>query len=173
MIILYVLLAIIVLLAILSYVMPNSYKIEKVITIDATPEKVYSNVANFSSYNQWNAWQQGDPTAKNVITGTPCTVGHHYSWDGKKVGVGSLTLKSTVENKSVEFDLQFVKPMQSTAYDNWTFTAKGSNQCNVTWTNGGMLPNPVMKVLSPLFRPMLNKQFDKGLSNLKAICESN
>ena len=130
-----------------------------------------SRIANLKDYALWNPWQQSDPTATNSITGTPGTPGHKYAWEGKKVGVGALTLNH-MDDRNIHFDLEFFKPWKSKAKDNWHFEPIGSNETKVTWQNSGQLPWPVARMMGPMISKGLNKQFVEGLNNLKKLCES-
>ena len=171
MIVVYVILGLIGLLLLVAALMPKTYNIEKSIIIKKSPGDVMNKVGDLSSYSQWNPWQQMDPTAKATITGTPNTPGHKYAWDGKKVGIGSLTLKS-IDSKHIHFDLEFVKPWKAKAKDNWLFEAWGDgHEAKVTWQNSGDLPWPMARLMSPMISKNLNHQFEVGLSNLKKLCE--
>ncbi|MBK8952730.1 MAG: hypothetical protein IPM85_11025 [Chitinophagaceae bacterium] len=71
------------------------------------------------------SWQQSDPTTQSTITGTPHRTGHKYAWEGKKVGVGSLTLLDE-NTRHIHFELEFIKPWKSKAKDNWLFEEWGN-----------------------------------------------
>ena len=171
MIIVYIILALIVAVLIISALMPNSFNVEKSIVINKPITEVMSRIANLKDYALWNPWQQSDPTATNSITGTPGTPGHKYAWEGKKVGVGALTLNK-MDDRNIHFDLEFFKPWKSKAKDNWHFEPIGSNETKVTWQNSGQLPWPVARMMGPMISKGLNKQFVEGLNNLKKLCES-
>lgn len=170
MIVVYIFAGLILLLLILAAFMPKGFNIEKTVVINAPVEKVMDHVGDLHFYSQWNPWQQSDPSAKNTITGTPKTPGHRYGWEGKKVGVGSLTLLA-LDNKHIHFQLEFLKPWKSKAKDNWLFEHWGSSETKVTWQNSGELPWPIARLMGPLLNKNLNIQFEKGLSNLKKMCE--
>jgi len=171
MIVVYVILALIVALLIISALMPNSFNVEKSTVINKPISAVMGRIANLKDYALWNPWQQSDPTATNSITGTPGTPGHKYAWQGKKVGVGALTLNQ-MDDRNIHFDLEFFKPWKSKAKDNWHFEPIGSNETKVTWQNSGQLPWPVARMMGPMISKGLNKQFVEGLNNLKKLCES-
>ena len=171
MIVVYIILALIVGLLIISALMPNSFNVEKSTVINRPINAVMSRIANLNDYALWNPWQQSDPTATNSITGTPATPGHKYAWEGKKVGVGALTLNH-MDDRNIHFDLEFFKPWKSKAKDNWHFEPIGSNETKVIWQNSGQLPWPVARMMGPMISKGLNKQFVEGLNNLKKLCES-
>jgi len=171
MIVLYIVLGLFALLLVAAAMLPKGYNVEKNIVIKRPADYVIQRIADLNYYSQWNPWQQSDPTSKGTITGTPGSPGHKYAWEGKKVGVGSLTLVSS-DSKHVHFDLQFIKPMNSKANDNWLFEPWGDgSETKVTWQNSGALPFPIGRLMGPMITGQLNKQFEQGLEALKKLCE--
>ena len=171
MIFVYILLALILSLLIIAALMPKAYQVEKSIIIVKQPHFVMDKVGDLNNYSQWNPWQQSDPTAKSTITGTPHSPGHKYAWEGKKVGMGSLTLLDE-NTKHIHFELEFIRPWKSKAKDNWLFEEWGNgNETKVTWLNAGELPWPLARLMGPMIGKALNHQFTVGLDNLKKMCE--
>jgi len=170
MIVLYILLGIIAFLLIVALLLPGKYHIEKTAIIKNTVAEVKARVADLNHYASWNPWQKTDPGAKSTITGTPQEKGHRYAWEGKKVGVGSLTLRD-IDNKHVHFNLEFIKPFKSKASDDWMFEEWGQGETKVTWSNNGELPFPIARLIGPGLKKTLAKQFEEGLNNLKQLCE--
>jgi hypothetical protein len=170
MIAIYVILGIIVLFFAIAAVLPGSYNVEKSIVINKPAGEPYDKVANLNNYRDWNPWQKMEPSAKSDITGTPGTSGHKFAWEGKKIGVGSLTMKSAVPSKSVNLHLEFIKPFASKANDNWIFE-ENNGSTKVTWQNDGGLPYPMGRIMGAMIIKNLNTQFEQGLKNLKEVCE--
>jgi len=169
--VLYIILGLAVLILLLSAMMPKSYNVEKSTIIGKPVNEVMDKIGDLNFYSQWNPWQQMDPTAKSTLTGTPKTPGHKYAWEGKKVGIGSLTLRA-IDQKYIHFDLEFIKPWSSKASDNWQFEEWGDGrECKVTWQNNGDLPWPMARLMGPVITKQLNHQFETGLGNLKKMCE--
>ncbi len=160
----------IIVLLLIAALLPKNYNVEKTIIIKKPVPEVMNKVGDLNFYSQWNPWQQSDPTAKSIISGTPKTPGHKYSWEGKKMGTGSLTLRDT-DIKHIHFDLEFVRPWKSKAKDNWLFEEWGDDECKTTWQNSGDLPWPIARLMGLLINKNLNHQFETGLNNLKKLCE--
>ena len=79
----------------------------------------------------------------------------------------------SIDDKHIHLDLQFLKPYKASANDNWLFEPFGAGeQTKVTWQNNGQLPWPVGRLMGPFLNKSLNHQFEKGLVNLKSICEA-
>lgn len=171
MIVIYILLTLIAVLFIAALVLPKGFNVEKTTIIMKPLKEVMNKVGDLNFYSQWNPWQQSDPTAKSTITGSPKTPGHKYAWEGKKVGVGALTMNA-IDEKHIHFDLEFFKPWKSKAKDNWLFEPWGDgNETKVTWQNSGELPFPIARLMGPVITKQLNQQFELGLGNLKKMCE--
>ena len=168
--ILYVLLAVFVIILVIALYLPSRYFIEKTAIIKKPCDVVIDKVANLHHYAQWNPWQQKDTNSKKNITGTPKTPGHKYAWEGKKVGMGSLTIRD-IDSKHVFFELEFIKPYKARARDNWVFEEWGNGETKVTWQDFGDLPYPMGRVMGFIMNKSLNRQFTEGLNNLKALCE--
>ena len=171
MIVVYVIIGLVALILLVAALLPGNYNVEKSTIIKRSPSQVMDKVADLNFYSQWNPWQQSDPTAKATITGTPKASGHKYAWEGKKVGVGALTLHS-IDNKHIHFLLEFFKPFKSKAKDNWLFEPWGNgDETKVTWQNSGEFPWPIARLMGPMITKQLHQQFVTGLSNLKKMCE--
>jgi hypothetical protein len=171
MIFVYIFAGLIALLLLISALLPKIYNVEKSIVISKPVPEVMSYISNLNYYSQWNPWQQTDKSATNSVTGEPGIAGHKYAWEGKKVGVGSLTLNS-LDQKHIHFDLEFVKPWKSKAKDNWLFEGWGDgSETKVTWQNSGGLPWPIASLMGPMILKNLNHQFELGLNNLKKMVE--
>lgn len=158
------------LILIISALMPATYSISQDTTIQASPKKVQDHIADLNHYRDWNPWQQMEPGSKQQIEGTPHTIGHSYSWEGKKIGAGQLTLQSITPGNEVKFKLEFFKPWKSVASDEWKFEGD-EKSCKVTWSNNGPLAWPMARLMGPMIVKQLNTQFAVGLKNLKTLCE--
>lgn len=166
----YIIIGLIASLLIIALFLPPTYHIEKTTIINSNVQKVMNRVADLTNYAAWNPWQQSDPGATGTISGDPQAIGHKYAWQGKKVGMGSLTIRD-IDNKHVHFNLEFIKPFKSRASDDWLFEEWGNGETKVTWSNNGEFPYPIARLIGPGITKTLNKQFEQGLSNLKNMCE--
>jgi hypothetical protein len=173
MVFVYIFIGLIIIIILFSLLMAKTYNIERSIVIKRSAEDVKNYVGDFNQYAAWNPWHQMEPGATKTISGTPQRPGHRYEWKGKKIGVGSLTLKQT-DAKHIHIDLEFLKPWKAKAKDNWLFEPWGHNdETKVTWQNSGELPWPMARLMGPMIAKNLNHQFIIGLENLKNMCENN
>ena len=94
-------------------------------------------------------------------------IGASRSWTSEKVGNGNMRISNSELLKQIDFDISI---------DDWN-TFKGhfifeptETGVKVTWTDEGDL-DFLMRGMGPIFDVMMGKDFEKGLSNLKAHCE--
>lgn len=172
MIAIYIILGIIIIILAAAAIMPGKYNIQKEILINKPVTETFEKVADFNNYRAWNPWQKSEPGAKYKISGNPSSVGHKYDWEGKKIGCGSLTVKSLTPNKNIELSLEFIKPWKTIAEDNWKFEDLKNGSTKVIWQNSGDLPYPVARLMGPIISKNLNAQFVQGLNSLKEMCEN-
>jgi len=171
MIAIYIVMAIVALFFIIPAVMPGKYEIKKEIIVNRPPADVYDKVADLNHYRDWNPWQKMEPGAVANISGTPKTIGHKFDWEGKKIGTGSLTIKSLNAPNKAQIELQFIKPWKSIASDEWTFEDLKNGSTKVTWYNHGPLAYPMARLMGPMINKNLNHQFEQGLKSLKEVSE--
>lgn len=153
------------------YFLPNTYTLTNSIVINRSPELVYAQVADFNKWAAWSPWQEKEPNAKVTYEGTGGAEGHKMSWEGKKVGEGSMTLVAAAENESLVCTDVFVKPMKATAKDYWHF-GTDSNGTKVTWITTGGLKYPFGRLFGLAVYKVVGDTERHGLENLKKVCEA-
>ncbi len=163
---------VIVLFLLVALFLPSQYHVERSIVINQPVHKVYPNVADLNNWIAWNPWTQMEPTAKSSVKGTGNEVGSVWSWEGKNIGVGSLTIKNIEPNKGIRSRLVFVEPQQFESDDIWQFEQVDEGT-KVKWIMEGELNYPVNRYFGLFMDGMLGPDFEKGLANLKQISEQS
>jgi hypothetical protein len=165
--------AIIALILIVALFVSNDVKYEKSISIDAPIDSVWLNVGSLSAVDKWSPWNDYDPNMKKSMTGTDGTVGAMASWesDVEEVGKGSQTISKIEAPTLLETDLKFYVPYESEAKGYIKLTPEGSGT-KVTWGFQSEMPYPfnVTKLIINM-EDMMEKDWNSGLSKLKALCE--
>jgi hypothetical protein len=165
-------LGVIVLIAAIGiYFLPAHYQISNSIEIDKPADVVFANVADFEKWKSWGPWIEMEPTAKLTVEGEPGTPGHKMTWDGEKLGVGSATIADVTNKEAIATDLDFQKPMKSSAKDYWKFEDLGG-KTKATWISSGDLSYPMGRVFGLYIDKMVGEKERHGLDNLKKLCES-
>src|ERR1700721_3528347 len=72
---------------------PSTFHIEKSVTIQARPEKVYAMIADFHNWPQWAPQDREDPTMQRTYSGARTGAGAVSDWASKATaGAGRMTI---------------------------------------------------------------------------------
>ncbi|HEY4344412.1 MAG TPA: SRPBCC family protein [Parvibaculum sp.] len=154
---------------VLAAMKPDTFRVERSVTIHAGPEKIYPLIAD---YHAWRAWSpfETDPAMQRSYGGAESGAGAVYEWDGKGVGSGRMeTLEASTARIVIKLD--FFKPFRTTNKASFTLEPQGADT-KVTWVMEGpvtFLPK-IMHVVFNMDK-MVGGEFDKGLAKLKAVAE--
>lgn len=152
--------------------MTDTYTLKRSATINASPELVYAEIADFHRWTGWSPWEDLGPDIQRTYTGSDSGTGAVYAWKGnRKAGVGRMEITEAIEASGVEIALDFVKPFKSSSTTAFTLTPEGDGT-HVTWTMTG--PKTLMIKVMGLFKnmdKMIGPDFEKGLGRLKALAE--
>jgi len=163
---------IVVLLGILGLIGDNHFRYERSITIAAPPSAVWSHVSTFAATDKWSPWNEMDPNMKKSMEGEDGTVGAVSRWEGNKdVGKGEQRIDSIVPNELIRTRLKFIEPWEA-ENDAVVELAPDGDGTKVTWAMEG--ENTFMTKIMGMFmdmEAMIGKDFEKGLTNLKAMAE--
>ena len=155
-------------------VQPSSYEVVRATTITAPAAVPYALVSDFKKWPDWSPWEELDPTMQKTITGEAATVGSKYHWNSPKddVGEGEMIITAITPEKSIAFDLNFIKPFAANNKTTFAFETKG-NVTEVIWKMTG--PKNFMMKAVMLFMDvegMVGKDFEKGLAKIKTVSET-
>ena len=155
-----------------AFLLPQNAHVERSAVMTASPEEIYAVVNDMSRFNEWSPWAKLDPETKYTIDGPPAGVGAKMSWSSKNenVGSGSQEIIESTPFSHVKTKLDFGGQVASATF---TFEpAEGGTK--VTWgfdSDLGM--NPISRYFGLMFDSMIGKDYESGLSNLKAIVEKH
>ena len=151
---------------------PDTFRVQRVASIKAPPEKIFALINDFNSWGAWSPWEKKDPTMKRTLGATTSGKGAVYAWEGNsEVGQGRMEITESSPPSRVAIQLDFVKPFETHNVVDFTLQPKG-DATNVTWTMDG--PSPYVSKLMGVFfsmDKMIGKDFEAGLANLKAAAE--
>ena len=150
---------------------PDTFRVERTVSIDAPPDKIFPLIVDLKSWTAWSPYEKKDPELKRSFGPITSGKGATYSWDGNKnVGQGSMEILDAAPGKVV-IKLDFVKPFEAHNTAEFIVQPKG-NSSSVTWAIYG--PSPIVSKVMGLFMnmdTMIGKDFEVGLANLKARME--
>ena len=151
---------------------PDTFRVQRVASIKAPPEKIFALINDFNSWGAWSPWEKKDPTMKRTLGATTSGKGAVYAWEGNsEVGQGRMEITESSPPSRVAIQLDFVKPFETHNVVDFTLQPKG-DATNVTWAMHGASPY-VSKLMGIIFNmdKMIGRDFEDGLANLKAIAE--
>lgn len=151
----------------------SKFEISRSTNIAAEHSEVHRRINDFHEWTAWSPWEDVDPNLQRIYTGPDEGVGAHYAWQGnRKAGEGSMEIVSSTPEQ-IGIKLSFLKPWKATNDVVFTLTTSGSGT-DVTWRMTGENKG-VSKVFAKVFSmdKMIGKDFEKGLSRLKAVSEQS
>jgi uncharacterized protein YndB with AHSA1/START domain len=151
---------------------PDTFRIQRAAVMNAPAEKIFPLIADFHQWLDWSPWEGRDPALKRTYSGTERGKGAVYAWDGNKnVGSGRMEILEASSPSKVVIKLDFLKPFEAHNTAEFTMLPQGG-ATNVIWVMHGPAPfmSKVMQVFMNMDR-MIGKDFEAGLSNLKAVSE--
>ena len=151
---------------------PDTFQIERSITINAPAEKIFPYINNLHNFSTWSPYEKMDPSMKRSYSGSESGVGAVYAWDGNNdVGKGNMTITAITEPSNVTLNLHFDKPFEGDSKVEFNLQPEGT-ATKVTWLMSGK--NEFMcKVMQTFFDmdKMCGKDFEAGLQSLKSLAE--
>lgn len=164
--------AVIAVILIAACFQPNTFHVERTVTITAAPEKIYPHINDFHNWAAWDPWAKMDPAMRTTISGAASGKGAVYEWEGNgQVGQGRMEITDSTPSK-ISIQLNFIKPMASQDMATFTLNPKGTST-DVTWAMDGTVPF-VGKIFHLFMNmdKMVGSQFEKGLADLKTASEA-
>ena len=72
---------------------PDSFELQRSITIQAAPAKVFALIDDFRAWKRWSPWEKMDPAMTKTHSGAAAGKGAAFAWQGKdKVGQGRMEI---------------------------------------------------------------------------------
>jgi uncharacterized protein YndB with AHSA1/START domain len=157
---------------ILAATKPGMLLVQRAISINAPPERIFSLISDFHQWVAWSPYEQKDPAMKRTYGGAERGKGAVYAWDGdKNVGSGRMEILEASAPQKIVIKLDFFKPFEGHNTAEFTMLPQADGT-HVTWLMHG--PANFMSRLIQVFinlDNMIGKDFEAGLANLKTITE--
>jgi len=157
---------------ILAATKPATLRVQRAISINAPPERIFSLISDFHQWLSWSPYEQKDPAMKRTYSGAERGKGAVYAWDGdKNVGSGRMEILETSAPQKIVIKLDFFTPFEGHNTAEFTMLPQGDGT-HVTWLMHG--PANFMSRLIQVFinlDKMIGKDFEAGLANLKTLTE--
>lgn len=150
----------------------GSLSVERSITVNAPPEKVFALVNDLHAWKDWNVDGQNDLSITRVYGGPANGVGASCDWDSRgRGGKGRMWITESRPLEYVAVKVEFVRPFESHNVNVFSL-APSANRTLVTWSWQGqnLYFMKVMGIFTNMDR-MIGAHFEKGLQNLKMLAE--
>lgn len=157
---------------ILAATRPDTFQIQRSITVNAPPEKVFALIDDFHNWSQWAPQDKEDPSMKRSYSGPVSGIGAESKWQGAgSTGQGTMRIVKSLPFQSVIVKVDFEKPFVAHNSNEFTLISQGT-RTTVTWSMQGtnVYMTKVMSIFTNMDR-MMGKHFETGLANLKAAAE--
>ncbi len=157
----------------ISFFLPGRVIMERSIEIAAPAAKIYAETNDLKHWNDWSPWSKIDPNTKYSFS-QPTTTGEgaYFNWssENRNVGSGQQTILSTKANELIHMRTDMSGMGMSTS--DFKLVAKDSTHTIVSWVFDKDLGlNPMMRLLGLKLGDLVAPDYEKGLANLKAVCE--
>ena len=156
----------------LALTKPNTFAVQRAISIEAPAEKIFALINDFHQWGTWSPYENKDPAMKRSYSGAESGKGAVYAWDGNNnVGSGRMEILDTSVPSKIVIKLDFFKPFEGHNTAEFTMLPQG-DATNLTWVMRGpaVFVSKVMQVFMNLDK-MIGKDFEVGLANLKKLTE--
>ncbi len=153
-----------------AYLLPRYVHVERSVVVDRPAGVVYHILNSLKHFQEWSPWVDYDPSAQVSYSGPESGVGAKMAWAGNdKVGKGSQLITASEPGERVAIDLDFGGMGSAKA----AFVLKGDGGgTRVTWLLDVDMGNgPIGRYMGLFMDGMIGKDYEKGLTRLKALAE--
>lgn len=161
-------------LLIFAAMKPDTFRVERHVTIDRQPAEIFPLIEDFHAWTRWSPWEDLDPALRRTYKGPERGTGAIYEWEGNsKVGKGHMEITRSEAPTHLTIDLSFVRPFKAENAAAFDLEPQGGGT-QVSWAIYGPLPfaSKLMSVFVSMDK-LLGKDFEKGLARLKAAAETS
>ena len=151
---------------------PDSFRVERSTTVAAPAAKLFPLINDLHRFNTWNPYNRKDPAMRGTYSGPAAGPGAVFDFQGnKEVGKGRIGITTSTEPSVVTMQLDMFEPFEGHNVVTFSLVPEGG-ATRVTWAMHG--PSPFIARLMGIFfsmDQMIGKDFEAGLSHLKALAE--
>jgi uncharacterized protein YndB with AHSA1/START domain len=164
-------LLLIVLLLLFAATKPNSFRVQRSITMHAPQERVFALINDLHAWDAWSADNDGGTVAK-IYTGPASGKGAMAEWDAAgRAGSAKMLITESVPPSRVSVNVDWRKPFEAHNLNEFTMQPRGE-EIEITWNI--QASNSYSMKLIGIFVNMKSefaKHMDSGLTNLKNAAE--
>ena len=167
--------ALVVFFLIIGLFLPSSYRVERSIVINASPQKIHPYVEDLKRWPDWTTWNTANyPKLEYQYEGDALGKGAVETWTDPDNGDGRLEITKSSPDEGIAFVLNFAgfdDPLIGQIIYSPT-TEGGSTQVN--WIAVGNLgSNPINRYFGLMMDSLMGGDYETSLSNLKRLAEAD
>jgi hypothetical protein len=149
------------LLLVLGLVLPRGWEASRFVLVQAPPEDVYENVADFRNWEHWAGWTP-EPGVEVEFSGAARGEGAVMSWQGERLGTGHLRITKADPASGIHYTAT-INDQQVESSITLKDTPDGTL---VTWTTKGQAPRVWGPFMTAYISEAWADQKTAGLNNL-------
>jgi uncharacterized protein YndB with AHSA1/START domain len=116
---------------------PNTFLIERSLTIKAPPEKIFALINNFRNWARWAPQDTEDPSMKRTFSGPESGTGAISDWNSTgSAGRGRMLITESVVPHRISVNVDWVKPFEAHNVNVFSLEPDGAST-RATWTMRG------------------------------------
>jgi uncharacterized protein YndB with AHSA1/START domain len=162
------LVALLAVLVVLAYALPNRHLVERHHVIARTPAQLWPLLAEPRQWPRWSPWHGRDPQMRLAYSGPVSGQGAQWSWDSPTQGRGQMRFDEAQVPTRLDYGVTF---------DGRSSVARGEIRLDavaggtrVTWTLESTVgPNVLLRWLSLVTDYRLGQDVEHGLDRLAAV----
>jgi hypothetical protein len=158
----------------ITFFLPQDYKVERTIVMEAPAALVYSQVTDLEVWQDWSPWYELDPDMELEYGEIKSGPGATYSWKSDIAGNGSMAIIEVVPLEVVRFQIIFEGYEDLPSYSAIQIDAlEGGSRSSVSWSFEGTVgDNFFARWMTVLADKFVGPSYEKGLEVLKQRCEA-
>jgi len=171
---LFFLLAVILVVAGMTFLLPVQQKIERTVIFNAPANIIFDELKKLENFNRYSVWGQQDSSVTYSIQGTDGTAGASTTWKGDPdvSGEGSISITELIPNRKISQSINFISPRKGRAFSVFNINQKEEELTEVEWLI--TIPTPRPKNIFNLFfsfDKQLGGDVENGLNAMKTGIE--
>ena len=164
---------VIVALLVIAATKANSFRVERSITIHASPERVFSFINDLHAWEAWSNDSAGDRTVQKAYSGPVSGTGAIAEWHGSgRAGAAKMIITESVLPSRVSVKVDWLKPFEAHNLNEFAIYGQGG-ETKVAWSIQASNLY-AMKVIG-IFVNMesaFGKHMESSLKSLKSAAEN-
>jgi hypothetical protein len=159
-------------LALVGFLLPGRYQVERSVAIAAKPEAIYPLVGDLRAWPKWGVWFARDPAMQITYSASTTGIDAWSDWKSKSQGNGRMTVTAERRPALFQYRLEFPDMGMVSAGTMALDPSAGGSTRVTARMEGDLGHNPLNRWFGLFMDRMVGPDFEVGLANLKRLCEA-